>query len=73
VWEIVAPAKLAEHIQARNYCENYVPKTAIADGITPCVWKNGEIGDKGCGLFDPRTKTTYYTDAITGLICAGRK
>jgi endoglucanase len=66
-------AELAKHIQARNYYYNFVAKTAIADGIVPCVWDNGEITDKGCGLFDRTTNTMYYSDTIAALISAGKK
>jgi endoglucanase len=63
-------ADLKDHIAARNYFLKYVTQTAVDNGIVPCYWDNGELTDQGCGLFDRKTNTPFYTDAIAALISA---
>jgi endoglucanase len=62
---------LAKHIVARCYFLNYIAKVAVRNGIVPCYWDNGMTGDKGCGLFDRRTNTQKYPEAIAAIIAGG--
>jgi len=59
---------LEEHIEARNYYLNYVTKTAVADGLIPFYWDNGNTGNNGFGLFNRSTAAVVYQDAIDAIM-----
>jgi endoglucanase len=66
----LATAELKKHIAARNYYLSYVTKTAVAKGLVPIYWDNGDTGDKGCALFDRKTNKIAYQDAVDAIVKA---
>jgi endoglucanase len=59
--------ELTKHIRSRNHFFNNVTQVALKDGITPIYWDNGNVGDKGNGLFDRKTNTIVFNDAVSAI------
>jgi endoglucanase len=62
--------ELARHKTSRIHFLNTVTRTALKKGIVPIYWDNGNIGDKGNGLFDRKNNVVVFVNelnAITGI------
>lgn len=59
-----------EHINSRNYYLNYVTQAALANGMVPVYWDNGDIDDLGFGLFNRSTGEFAHKDAIEAIVSA---
>lgn len=60
------------HIKSRNNYLNYVTKSALAYGLVPIYWDNGNTGHYGFGLFDRSNGNQAHSDAIQAIVSAAQ-
>jgi endoglucanase len=66
-YRVLPSSELAKHVKARNHFFNYITQTALKNGLTPVYWDMGHTGDKGSGLFDRKTNTVAFPDAVEAI------
>jgi endoglucanase len=59
--------ELVKHTQSREHFCQYIRLTAESDGITPIYWDNGNVGDKGSGIFERKTNYVVFGGLIAAL------
>lgn len=59
---------LSDHLKSRNYYAQYVTQKAVANGIIPCYWDNGQLTTGGSGIFDRNTYKVEFPDLLKAII-----
>jgi len=58
------------HLESRAYYTKYVTQQAIANGMIPCYWDNGGLGNNASGIFN-RSSNTVYDQKVLDAIMEG--
>ncbi|MBL8277415.1 MAG: glycoside hydrolase family 5 protein [Pelomonas sp.] len=56
----------------RTYWDEFVARTAWANGAVPVYWDEGALGDHSMGLFNRRTTLQAYPKTIKAIVNAAR-
>jgi hypothetical protein len=59
---------LTLHLNSRGFYLKYVVNQAKTNGLLPFYWDEGNIGNKGFGIFNRTNNTVSDNQALNGLL-----
>ena len=64
-------ADLQLHLDGRAYFLNYASRQAVANGMLPFYWDNGDKGNNGWAIFDRWQNTVVDQQSLDALVRGG--